>query len=34
MAQLKNIDVMNIGGDIAYDNGMVSCYLCWDAFFN
>ena len=34
MTKLNNIDVINIGGDTVYDNGMVSCYLCWDMFLN
>lgn len=31
LAQPK-IDVINIGGDVAYDNGFVSCTTCWDKF--
>ncbi|KAM3132515.1 Serine/threonine-protein phosphatase cpped1 [Paramecium bursaria] len=31
---LENVDVIVIGGDIVYDNGMPTCYLCWDRFLN
>ncbi|CAK64027.1 unnamed protein product (macronuclear) [Paramecium tetraurelia] len=28
------IDVINIGGDVAYDNGFVQCTTCWDRFLS
>ena len=30
---LRDLDVIQIGGDIAYDDGMAHCYNCWDIFF-
>ena len=30
---LIDLDVIQIGGDIAYDDGMAHCYNCWDIFF-
>ena len=29
----SQIDIIQIGGDISYDNGMPNCYTCWDLFF-
>jgi hypothetical protein len=27
-------DIIIIGGDIAYDDGMRTCYYSWDNFYN
>lgn len=29
-----NPDIILIGGDIAYDDGMRSCYYSWDNFYD
>ena len=29
-----NIDLIIIGGDVAYDDGMNTCYYSWDTFFS
>ena len=29
-----NPDVIILGGDIAYDNGMRICYYTWDTFLD
>lgn len=28
------MDFIQIGGDVVYDNGLSSCYSCWDLFFD
>ena len=34
MLNLEDVGLIMIGGDIVYDNGMPTCYLCWDRFLN
>lgn len=29
-----NPDVFMVGGDIAYDNGMCTCYYAWDFYLD
>jgi hypothetical protein len=31
--QYYDIDAIVIGGDIAYDDAMNTCYYSWDTFF-
>jgi len=30
----KKPDIIMIGGDLAYDNGLNSCYALWDLLFD
>ena len=30
----KDVDGIIIGGDVAYDDAMNSCYYSWDTFFS
>ncbi|CAD8101932.1 unnamed protein product [Paramecium primaurelia] len=34
MESLPQIDAINIGGDVAYDNGFIQCTTCWDKFLD
>jgi 3',5'-cyclic AMP phosphodiesterase CpdA len=34
MSREPSIDLMVIGGDIAYDNAMAYCYYSWDNFYD
>lgn len=33
LAAAENADVLIVGGDIAYDNAVPSCYYTWDQFY-
>jgi hypothetical protein len=30
----QNVDLIMIGGDVAYDDAMLTCYYSWDTFFS